>query len=119
MDNISGVKRNELTAIKMSARLGTNNENYVWVQCSCGKEKEMRFNNFIRGQVKSCGCKAAQQRKNEDFTYVISNRPAQPPRITSEQKDKYSVRKRIEGLKEKFSLQRECDELSHLADIGV
>ena len=49
-----GYRRNRLTAIKFSHKVGTHQ--YWFFRCDCGNEKVIKVGNVKSGGTKSCGC---------------------------------------------------------------
>lgn len=63
--NIIGVKYHQLTVVsyKHSVLNGTHFSHYYRCQCDCGEFADVRHNNLMSGNTKSCGC---LRRKNKN-----------------------------------------------------
>jgi len=56
--DIIGVKYHHLTVLSYqhSVEVGTHFSHYYRCQCDCGEFTDVRHNNLMSGNTKSCGC---------------------------------------------------------------
>lgn|GEM_PF-3040118 len=107
MTSIIGTKYGKLTAVSIAKRKGRNNQKYLHCQCDCGKETEVRMDNFSSGHTLSCGCNHKISKKSKKITFVISNRPGDTSSVSPEKKAEGTVRRRIEDILAARALKQE------------
>lgn len=72
--DITGEKRNRLTAIRASHLVGSK---WHWVfKCDCGNEHIACRGNFVTGLMKSCGCLSREALVKRNFRHGMRKHPA-------------------------------------------
>lgn len=100
-----------LRVTQLSSKTSSTGQLYYWCLCECGKEKEIRRDNLISGQVKSCGCTRKTKTGKSNITFSINayvdavNR--KKAQIDEEQKRKLEIRRQIEFKKEMAAIEKE------------
>lgn len=69
----SGEQFGRLTVVKRHGRI--KGVTYWLCRCDCGSEKIVRHGQLTSGRTKSCGCLAAEQRKNRNYRHGMQRTP--------------------------------------------
>jgi hypothetical protein len=106
MTNLVGKKSGLLTVMSVSKRKGNNGQTYWHCACECGKESEVRQDNFTSGHTISCGCNHKKANPLKKVQFVISNRPSDHRAVSDDKKQTGRMRRKIEEIKEQRELER-------------
>jgi len=106
MTNLVGKKSGLLTVMAVSKRKGKNGQTYWHCACECGKESEVRQDNFTSGHTISCGCNHKKANPSKKVQFVISNRPSDHRAVSADKKQIGRMRRQIETIKEMRDLER-------------
>lgn len=94
MKKLIGEKRGKLTVLSIAKTKGKNGETYLCCHCACGKEIQVRANNFTQGHNLSCGCNRRKNAKKNKVNFVINNRPSDPKKVSTDKKNRRQNKKK-------------------------
>lgn len=107
MIKLIGEKRGKLTVLSIANKKGKNGETYLCCHCACGKEIQVRANNFTQGKNLSCGCNRRKNAKSHKISFVLNNRPSDTKKVSADKREQGKVRQKIEQIREQHALARE------------